>query len=127
MDTEEVLYDAWAYAFDQRGFELTKELYWQLMIENRLPGLPTANLVLVDLGARLLKQEECADELLNDMYRFLDERRAKGFPPISATVNFLHTLALEKETLGLKLGLASGATKKPNSMSFKALKNRRLF
>ena len=39
VDTEEVLYGAWAYAFNQQGFELTKELYWQLMIENKLPGI----------------------------------------------------------------------------------------
>ncbi len=110
IDTEEVVYEAWRYAFQRQGYELAKEEYQLLMNEHLLAGLPTAGAVFAELGAELIGYN-CAGELLSDMSVYCDISRAKGFPPIESTLNFLHQLAKEKEVLGLKIGLASGSRK----------------
>jgi beta-phosphoglucomutase-like phosphatase (HAD superfamily) len=110
VDTEEAQYEAWVFAFQQQGYELTKQEYLQWINSNSLSGLPAANIMISKIGAEMLGCDR-SQELLNDMHFYLDILRIKGFPPIEPTVNFLLRLVKEKEILGIKLGLASGGTK----------------
>lgn len=121
IDTEEAQYIAWTYAFDKQGYELGRKEYYCLINENSLSGLPSANNIIAQLGAEMIGRS-CSVELLNDMNMYCEELRIKGFPAIEPTVNFLHQLAKEKHTLGIKLGLASGAAKHQILINLRHLK-----
>ena len=110
VDSDAIQYLAWDYAFQQQGYHLSREEYWHLMRKHSLAGLPSAYLIIAELGSEIVGRD-CAQTLLKDFEVYFDELRVKGFPAIEATVNFLHQLANEKIKLGLKLGLASGARK----------------
>lgn len=110
VDSEIIQYHSWAHAFGNQGYLLLKEEYVSLLHEHHLVGLPSANKLVANIGASLIGRD-CSKQLLKDMNERLEELRVLGFPPIEATVAFLHQLAAQKKSLGIKLGVASGAKK----------------
>ena len=54
---------------------------------------------------------DCSEELSNDKNEYFGKLQSAGIPPISATIEFLHLLAREKDNYGIKLAVASGARK----------------
>lgn len=110
IETEEIIFKAWHHAFQKQGYELTKQEYLFLIKKHALAGLPAAHTTFAKIGADLIGHD-CAQELYNAMSSLCNDLRSSGYPPIEATVEFLHRLAKEKEKLGIKLGLASGGKK----------------
>lgn len=111
VDTESVLCDAWRLAFQRQGYDLTEEEYWAFLHQNAIAGFPKANIIMSEWGCKILNRD-CKVELLKDVKMHYEDVKAKGFPPVKATVNFLRDLAKLKTDLGIKIGLASGNTKK---------------
>lgn len=60
-------------------------------------------------------------EILADAMDNYLRRQAAGLAPIKHTYDFLHTLAKQKETLGVKLGVASAASKRDILMNLQNL------
>lgn len=110
VDSEIIQYYSWAYAFENQGYQLTKEEYVSLLHEYGLVGMPAANEILANIGASLVGRD-CSAQLYEDMQERIEELRVEGFPPIESTLAFLHQLAAQKKSLGIKLGVASGAKK----------------
>lgn len=101
----------WQYALQRQGYELASEKFWHFMNKNRLVGASRADEMLVKYCCELLGRD-CTSELQADKNFFSKQLQANyDFPPIEATLSFLHQLAKEKEHFGLKLGLASGGTR----------------
>lgn len=101
----------WQHALACQGYELNEEAFWNFMHRNKLVGLPGADETIVKYCCELLGRE-CAEEILKDKEAFSAIlHQTYEFPAIESTVRFLHILGKEKETLGLKLGIASGNTR----------------
>lgn len=111
VDTEVVLCEAWIFAFHQQGYTMTEEEYWELLHQQGIASLPIACLVMAELGCKILNRE-CKEELLEDIRTDVQVKKEKGFPAISATIQFLRQLGEMKKELGIKIGLASGNYKK---------------
>ena len=113
VDTESVLCEAWKFAFQQQGYNLTEREYWEIIHQNAIAGHPLGRLIIAEVGCKILNKK-CEEELLQDMENYIADVKTKnrGFPPVEATLNFLHDLAKLKEDLGIKIGLASGNSKK---------------
>ena len=101
----------WEYALRRQGYELSPEQFWKFMNVNGLVGSAKADDMIANYYNELLGCD-CKKQLLEDKKGYGAQLRLKyEFPPIEPTVNFLRHLAKEKESLGLKLGLASGGPK----------------
>jgi beta-phosphoglucomutase-like phosphatase (HAD superfamily) len=101
----------WQYALRCQGYELQEDEFWDFMNQNKLVGVPGADEIIVKYCCELLERE-CADEILKDKMEFSKNlHQTYEFPAIEPTVNFLHVLGKEKESLGIKLGLASANSK----------------
>lgn len=103
VDSEEAHFFAWRRAVQNWRGDLTLEEY------PSYAGKPGATI------ARQLAEKtgrDCADELFAQKREYFLEYLHQGLPPIKDTVDFVHRLLKEKETLGIKLAIAS-ATIKP--------------
>jgi beta-phosphoglucomutase-like phosphatase (HAD superfamily) len=102
----------WQYAFQRHGYELNSDEFWDFMNQNNLVGSPKADEMTIRYFSELLGRD-CSQEIYRDKQMFSHKfHESSEFPPIEATVNFLHALGKAKEELGLKIGLASANTKK---------------
>lgn len=101
----------WQHALRCQGYELDEGKFWKFMHKNKLVGAPQADETLVQYCCALLGRD-CADHILKDKKAFSAHlHKTYPFPPIESTVNFLHALAKVKDTLRIKLGLASGSNR----------------
>lgn len=113
VDSEYAHYQAWQYALQQQGSDLSLDDYYFFVGKS------------VEANAQLLAQrigKDCAQELLQDKCAYYHKLQNAGLPSIEATVEFVHRLAAEKENLGLKLGVASAARKEEIMSNLKHLK-----
>lgn len=110
IDTEEVQYQGWVYAFKMQGQELSRELFLSWMID--LAGHPRSVQCFAERAEGQMERE-CASILIQDFKNHVKIYWEQGYPPVEGTVNFLHQLFAGKHEHGLKIGLASGNTK-PN-------------
>lgn len=113
VDSEYSHYLAWRYALQKQGSDLALEDY-HLFVGK--PGEKSALFFAEQLG------KDCADELIKDKRDYFFTLLLAGVPPIEATVDFVHRLAKEKETLGLKLAIASAAKREEIKIHLKNLK-----
>lgn len=100
----------WQHAMKQQGFELSSDLFWDFMHKNELVGLPTADEPILDFCCELLGHN-CRDALKKEKEIFSAALHEKGYPPVSATVDFLRELASKKDEFGFKLAVASASPK----------------
>lgn len=101
VNSEREHYLAWQGALQEKGHYLTKEFYI-----NHFSGqgdFEISKMTVDILG------ENLAEELLSHKHKLFDEYSANGISPIEATVAFAKRLFEQKEKLGLKLAVASGA------------------
>lgn len=126
VDTEEVVFLAWVHAFDKQGYQLSREEYLELMKLHAIAGHPNSISQFAKIGAMMLAHD-CEHALLKDMHKYCDRLHEAGFPPIEPTVNLLHRLGQQKQSLGLKLGLASGNIKKNINRHLKSINVDRYF
>lgn len=103
VDNEHAHFLAWRYAFQNQGFNLTLEKYMTFAGKGHLEALKIAVEMIGD---------DCLKELSKDKKEYFRKLYLAGFPPIASTVEFLHLLAKEKDNYGIKLAVASGASKK---------------
>jgi len=97
----------WQHALLAQGYELDSDEFWDFMHKNKLVGKPGIDEIIVSYYCELLGKD-CKDEILRDMKNFSHKlHKTYEFPPIKSTVDFLHLLAKEKDTLGLKIAVAS--------------------
>lgn len=102
VDSEYAHLISWQYALKKQGGDLPPEEYYTYVGKT---AVANANTLAEKVG------RDCAEEILEDKrahYRILQN---KGHPPIEHIIDFLHRLAREKDSLGLKIGLASAAKK----------------
>ena len=102
VDSEPAYYHAYKHAMGQKGYEFTHEDHRSFV------GIPTA------LCAQMLSKKIDSDHIesiFEEMEKHYKTLQHAGHTPIHDTVEFLHKLAQEKESLGIKLGLASAADK----------------
>ncbi|HEX4839540.1 MAG TPA: HAD family phosphatase [Rhabdochlamydiaceae bacterium] len=102
VDSEHAHCVSWQSAFQKCGGELPFEEYYGYIGK---PATAIAEILAGKIG------KDCAQEILRGERVHYSSLIRKGHPPIQHTIDFLHRLAKEKERLGLKLGLASAATK----------------
>ncbi|MBS0629276.1 MAG: HAD family phosphatase [Verrucomicrobia bacterium] len=102
VDSEYAHYLSWQYALQNQGSDLSEEEYAFYVGKG------------VEANARLMAEKigsKAVQTILHDkMVRYFQIKHT-GLPPISSTIEFIHRLALEKKSLGLKFGLASAAPK----------------
>jgi len=100
IDSEYAHYLSWQYALQNQGSDLSEQDYAFYVGK----GLETnAHLMAEKIGSKAV-----AAILQDKLERYLQIRQ-NGLPPISATVDFVQRLKLERR--GIKLGLASAARK----------------
>lgn len=126
VDNSSGYFMEWQYALKKQGYELTENEFWDFMNKNSLVGLPHAEAVLLSHYSSLLGKD-CSQKLLEDKEIYSKKIHEKGFPPIEATVNFLKELHKEKESLSLKIGLASGGSIDHILQNLRKLKIEHLF
>ena len=102
VDSEYAHYEGWKHALNHFGTGFTIEDYSQFIGK---PAEAIAKTLAMRVGA------DCAEQLLKMKRKYYRNLCEAGLPPIPDAVNFLKTLALEREFLGIKLGLCSGAGK----------------
>jgi beta-phosphoglucomutase len=102
VDSENAHYLAWKIALSQKGYELQSE--------DHLIHVGTPDRLIAEYHAKHLRLDD-AEQLLDQKHNNYAELLREGIPPIQATLEFVHLLAAQKQTLGLKLGVASGAPK----------------
>ena len=100
VDSEYAHYMGWKQALNDVGSDLSLEDYHQYIGR---PAEANANLLATKLG------KDCADILVKMKREYYRELCAGGLPPIENTVNFLKSLASEKDALGIKIGVCSAA------------------
>lgn len=102
VDSEDAHIAAWRHALQNRGQELSLE---QCLYCTGKSTTEIAKILSHDIG------QDCSHDLLTEKRAYYRELHSQGFPPIEATVDFVQRLAHEKARLGLKLGVASAASK----------------
>ena len=102
VDSENAHYMAWKMALSQRGHEIT--------LEDHLSHVGTPERLIAEFYTQKLRLDD-SEQLIEDKHHNYREFIRQGIPPIEATLEFVHLLATQKQTLGLKLGVASGAPK----------------
>lgn len=103
VDSEQFHCLAWQAAFEEQGYQLGKEFYI-----HHFSGLGDHE--ISKTAVRLLGFG-CFDALLAHKNRCFDALLAAGICPITPTVTLVKCLFDQKEKLGLKLAVASGARK----------------
>lgn len=103
VDSEEVHYLGWRHAFAKFGYDLTPEDYTakfagrgELFVADRANDLTGVN---------------CAKDVLRNKTEYFHQTQLKGIAAIAPTIDFLRRLVEVREFLGLKLAVASGASK----------------
>ncbi len=104
VDTEYGHYLGLKLALNELGSDLTFDDYSQC-VDVGNPGGTSAQLIAEKSGI------DCTDFLLERKREHYVRLCKAGFPPLIQTVNFLKTLASEKESLGIKIGVCSAANK----------------
>lgn len=102
VDTEYLKFLAWKEALESQEIAFSIEEYMPLI------GHSSKNILQ---GIKQAKKIEISDEIIglkNACYKALQKQ---GVPPIQAMIDFARYLAVNKERLGLSLGLASSAPK----------------
>lgn len=111
IDSEEAHFLAWKHAFAQQGSDLKLHDY--------LPYVGKASNLLAEIFGQQYG--------INPLHIFKDKvghyhtLQAKGLPPIQSTIDFFHQLIEARERLGIKIGLASAATKEEIAVNLKTL------
>lgn len=112
-----------AIIFDCDGTLVDSEYAYFLALQKALKRygatlLPTEYCDLVGISTGINKEfisqkasPESVENILSEALDSYVQMQATGVQPIKPTYDFLHSLAAQKETLGLKLGLASAASK----------------
>lgn len=102
VDSEQAYYLALKKALKKYGADVSPEEY------SGFVGISTG------LNENFISQKAghgYVEEILNEAWKNYKHLQTEGLEPIKPTYDFLHTLAKNKETLGLKIGLASAASK----------------
>lgn len=102
VDSEYVHYLSWQYAMQKQGGELSFSTY---ALYAGKPGPMIAALLAESLN------RDCAHEIHSVKIERFSVLQNEGVPGIKSTIHFLHQLAIEKETLEIKLAVASAAIK----------------
>jgi beta-phosphoglucomutase-like phosphatase (HAD superfamily) len=101
VDSEMYQFTSWQRAVRDFGSDLTPE-QWHSLVGN-------PSLKIVELLAQVLQIE--ANDLLARKREYYHAYLRAGFPPIEGTVELVRNLGKEKERLGLKMAVASAASK----------------
>ncbi|MES2345387.1 MAG: HAD-IA family hydrolase [Chlamydiota bacterium] len=102
VDSEYAHYLAWEAALMEVGGDLSHDEYYQYVGNS------------IQKNAQLLAErigKDCKEQIIEMKEKFYRERCQEGLPVFEETVNFLKVLASEKERLGIKIGVCSGAKK----------------
>jgi beta-phosphoglucomutase len=102
VDSEHSHYLAWKRALSHFGSGLTVEEYPNYVGRS-------AEKIAVILAERT--GQKCAERLLAMKNDYYEELCQAGLPAIDATVTLLKSLAAQKESLGIKIGICSAARK----------------
>lgn len=102
VDSEYAHYLGWKHALNHLGGDLTLEEYPQYAGKS---GGKIAESLAGKLGT------DSADLILEMKRAYYLNLCDAGLPPIEHTINFLKALVLEKESLGIKIGVCSAARK----------------
>lgn len=103
VDSEELHYLAWRAAFERYGHLLEKAYYIQ-----HFAGAGEA--AVVKAAVQLLGHD-CSQEIIEEKNRSFEAYQGAGLNGIDSTIDFATRLYEQKERLGLKLAVASGARK----------------
>ncbi len=114
VDSENAHYLSWKKALSQRGYEI--------QIEDHLIHVGTPEGLIAEFYKQKLKIDD-SEQLIEDKHQNYRELIRQGIPPIEATLEFVHLLAAQKQTLGLKLGVASGRSEGEYFGSLAPLRN----
>lgn len=102
VDSENAHYLSWKKALSLRGHEIK--------VEDHLIHVGTPEGLIAEFYKQKLKIDD-SEQLIEDKHQHYRELIRQGIPPIEATLEFVYLLAAQKQALGLKLGVASGAPK----------------
>lgn len=102
VDSEYAHYEAWKYALSTVGGDLSLEEYYQYI------GSPAKE--ISHLFAKKVKGSS-PEHLFNTKRDYFHKLCQVGLPPILPTVEFLKTVAKEKSSLEIKIGVCSAARK----------------
>lgn len=102
VDSEHAHFISWQYALQYHGGALSLEEYYGYIGKS-------ASVIAEILAKKVGK--DCAEEILSGKRSHYFALIKEGHLPIQHTMDFLHHLAREKDKLGLKLGLASAASR----------------
>lgn len=112
----------WQHVLNCQGYELNPDDFWDVMNKTNLGGSPKADHFMIPYCCALVGRE-CRNELLRDRNIFSKNLYdTTDFPAVEHTLNFLHALGKSKETLGLKIGLASANSRANILLGLKRLK-----
>lgn len=103
VDNEHAHFLAWQYAFQNQDYQLTEEEY--------LPYAGKSHSAILKMAVEKVGFN-CSKQLSKDKREYFHKLYLAGLPPIASTVDFVHRLAKEKTSYGIKLAVASGARKK---------------
>lgn len=102
VDTEYLKFLAWQKALDAHNISFSLEEYKPLV------GHSSKNILLM---MKKLKGQEISEEVIALRTQLYQNLQAQGVPPIQEMVDFARRLSLDKHSLGIKLGLASSASR----------------
>ena len=102
VDSEYAHYAGWKQALNNLGSDLSLEDYYQYVGNS---GETNAKLFAEKVG------KDCADVLLKMKREYYRGFCRAGLPPIESAIRFLKSLASEKDSLGIKIGVCSAARK----------------
>ncbi len=102
IDSEELHFLSWNEALGKRGVALTREEYFSLSGQSG-----------IYISQKLYKMHalDSAEGIFQDKKISYHALQKKGIPPIERMVRFVRQLVQKKEELGIKMGIASAATK----------------
>jgi HAD superfamily hydrolase (TIGR01509 family) len=112
VDSEQAHFSAWRYAFQRQGQELSTQVYSTFI------GKGTKH--VLKMAVEIIGFD-CSEELEHDKNSYFSQLQLNGLPPIHSTIQFLHSLFLEKEARNVKLAVASGARREEIIQNLKSL------